>query len=118
MALDNYDRIKAINDVVEAWVGFGSLPFITRATISPGASWTFRATNPAQLAVLSMSRREALCGFRTLNYVSAGWTAKTIAGSANLGGSSSGDTYTYTNNDSERDVDMYVLALKGIIEEV
>lgn len=118
MALDNYDRIKAVNAVVEAWTRKASLPFITSKTIPAGGTWTFQATDPFEGVVYSASWRGDLCGLRLITYIDAAWTTKAIANSLNLGASSSGNRYTYRNNDGQKDVDMYVIALKGIIEEV
>lgn len=118
MALDNYDRLKSVNDVVEAWTYRGSLPFITRKTLQAGETWTFEATDPFEGVVYSASWRGDLCGLRLITYIDAAWTTKAIANSANLGASSSGNTYTYRNNDGAKPVDLYVIALKGIIEEV
>lgn len=118
MALDNFDRVEAVNDVVKAWTAYASLPFITRKTLSHGQSWTFQATDPFEGVVYSASWRGDLCGLRLITYIDSAWTVKAIANSANLGNSTSGNRFTYRNNDTAKDVDIYIIALKGIIEDV
>lgn len=117
MALDNYDRIKSLNDVVEAWTHFGSAPFIVRKIINAGDSLTVQVQRPWSGIMLCFGSAGTVTGVRMLYNISGSQNHKDISSFTNVSITRSGTTYKITNNHTSA-VDFYVISLRGMCEEV
>lgn len=117
MALDNYDRLKSLNDVVEAWTHFGSAPFILQKIINAGDSVTIHVQRPWSGIMLCFGGSGTVMGVRMLYNISGSVNHKDISSFTNVGMTRSGTTYTITNNYTSA-VDFYVISLRGMCEEV
>ncbi len=118
MALDNYNRIKSLNDVVEAWTHFGSLPFITNKYIAAGGSVTFDISHPFRGVLMCSGMSANVTGMYIINVNNAGSAALIKAVSA---ASDMSVTFTPTQltvASSGTSTTCFIMALQGSLEEV
>lgn len=117
MALDNLDRVAALNAVVQAWTEYDSEPFIVRKTINAGDSINIRVQRPWSGIMLCFGGAGTVTGVRMLYNISGSQNHKDISSFTSVSITRSGTTYTITNNHTSA-VDFYVISLRGMCEEV
>lgn len=117
MAVDNFERWKAVNAIVEAWVRYGSLPFLTRKQINAGSSATFTTAHPFEGVIVALGMNTGTTGIYTLKINASGGNAyiKTITSASGLTVSWSGNVLTIANAGSVSTA-IYIMSLIGSVE--
>lgn len=119
MALDSYNRMDALNAVIEAWTRSGSLPAVTQTVCHAGSSVTLQCSPLFRCLVFTYSWRTQLMSAQMGGYMNGAWTYREILNGNLLTSSRSGNTITFNNTDPNGyDVEIYIIALNGSIEEV
>lgn len=103
--------------MVEAWVRFSSLPFLTRKQINAGSTATFTTAHPFEGMIIALGINNGLTGLYTLKINTSGSAAhiKTINAASNLTVSWSGNVLTIANAGS-LSTSIYIMSLIGSVE--
>lgn len=118
MAVDNYERYKAVNAIVAAWVRYDSLPFIRKKTIASGASGTFDVAHPYTGLLLCFGMNNATTAAYLVKVNSTGANAytKIMTGAASgLAITYASNQFTITNSGSVG-TDVYFISFVGSVE--
>lgn len=120
MALDSYDRINALNAVVEAWTKYGSLPFITRKYLASGASAVFDVTTPFRGFIVTFGAAQTLEGLYMINVTTTGssGTIKAVAAASGISVTYSTANKQITITASGGSSNTVIIPFAGIVEEV
>lgn len=85
MALDNFDRVAALNAVVEAWTRKGSNPFIKTINISAGSSYPLQCTTPWCGVIMAFATTTALSGLWLVRFSGSGSSGiKAVSSATNI----------------------------------
>lgn len=118
MAVDNYERWKAINAIVAAWVKYDSLPFLRKMTIAAGASGVVDVSHPYTGLLLCIGMNNATTAAYLVKVNSTGANAYTkimTAAASGLSVTYANNQFTITNSGSVG-TDVYFVSLAGSVE--
>lgn len=119
MALDNFNRSDALNAIVQAWTAYNSLPFITQVTASGGSSKTLQCSPLFRGVILTYGWRTQQLTMQIDGFMNNAWTYRDILSGSYVSITRSGNTITISNTDpNNNDLEIYIAALNGSIEEV
>lgn len=118
MALDSFDRVAALNAVLQAWTQYDSNEFITHVTLSPGESKSYEFTDPASFIRISFGPAANLIGMNLYRFENGASYAKAVVSASDTAFTRSGNVFTIKNNNASAACDFYIITLSGGIEEV
>lgn len=118
MALDNFNRVAALNAVIEAWTRKGSNPFIKDFNLTAGSSYPLQCTKPWCGIVMAFSTADALTGLWMVRFSSAGNSGIKVVSSATNISLTAVNTgvLTIENNRTSGTAVIKVVSLEGICE--
>lgn len=119
MALDNFNRVESLNAIVEAWTRFGSLPFITALDVAGGSSKTLQCSPLFRGFIFTYGWRTQQLTIQMDGFMNNAWTYRDILSGSYVTTTRTGNRITITNSDpNNNNLEVYIMALNGSIEEV
>lgn len=118
MALDSFDRVAALNAVIEAWTRKGSAPWILHLEIPGGTSKQIQVQPDWCAEWHIFGNHQDLLGLK-MTFINTGYSTRTfnVYGAAGITITNASNVFTIANT-TNRVAQVYITSFRGMAEEV